>query len=89
MESKSSDRSLNRPVIMTLEEWERVFDNIQKRERPSVYLIRSKMQKVLGFTVRSHNEWDKDSKNTHTIRLDFYNAEKRTMFLLKYGNGKD
>jgi hypothetical protein len=28
-------------------------------------------------------------KHERTVRLDFYDEKKRTMFLLKYGNGKD
>lgn len=28
-------------------------------------------------------------KHERTVRLDFYDEKKRTMFLLKYGNGQD
>jgi hypothetical protein len=28
-------------------------------------------------------------KHERTVRLDFYDEAKRTMFLLKYGNGQD
>jgi hypothetical protein len=33
--------------------------------------------------------WYEGKTNVHTIRLDFYDEQKRTMFLLKYGNGRD
>jgi hypothetical protein len=74
-------------------------------------MLRDKMRKVLGFTVREHSEWVKDSKaytevltplslmidfeldgwhkgkrHDHTIRLDFYSENKRTMFLLKFSD---
>lgn len=31
--------------------------------------------------------WFEGKVNVHTVRLDFYDDQKRTMFLLKYGNG--
>jgi hypothetical protein len=33
--------------------------------------------------------WYEGKTNIHTVRLDFYDDQKRTMFLLKYGNGQD
>ena len=33
--------------------------------------------------------WFEGKKNVHTVRLDFYDEQKRTMFLLKYGNGQN
>ena len=33
--------------------------------------------------------WYEGKTNVHTVRLDFYDEQKRTMFLLKYGNGQD
>ena len=57
-------------------------------------LIREKMKVVLGFTVRRHTEWilepGADRRHPeHSIRLDFYNEPKRTMFLLKYSEYLD
>ena len=33
--------------------------------------------------------WFKDRVHRETVHLDFYDEQKRTMFLLKYGNGQD
>lgn len=33
--------------------------------------------------------WFKDRVQEHSVHLDFYDEQKRTMFLLKYGNGQD
>jgi hypothetical protein len=33
--------------------------------------------------------WYEGKRNLHTVRLDFYDEQKRTMFLLKYGNGQN
>ena len=104
---------MSKPVVMSPEQWDTVLDRIKQREKPSVYLSRSKMKQVLGFTVRDHREYVKDpdyvkqpedkddwaymepagwfegKMNVHTVRLDFYDEQKRTMFLLRYGNGQD
>jgi hypothetical protein len=33
--------------------------------------------------------WFEGKINVRTVRLDFYDEQKRTMFLLRYGNGQD
>ena len=103
---------MSKPVVMSPEQWRTVLERIKQREKPSVYLSRSKMKEALGFTVRDHREyvrdpdyvtladndwsnpftgdnWYQGKTNVHTVRLDFYDEQKRTMFLLKYGNGQD
>ena len=103
---------MSKPVVMSSDQWAAILDRIKQREKPSVYLSRSRMKEVLGFTVRDHREYVKDldyvrrpqdkdewfymepagwfegKMNVHTIRLDFYDEQKRTMFLLRYGNGQ-
>ena len=103
---------MSKPIVMSSDQWNTILDRIKQREKPSVYLSRSRMKAVLGFTVRDHREYvtdqdyvrrpqDKDEWfnmepagwfegkiNVHTIRLDFYDDQKRTMFLLRYGNGQ-
>ena len=104
---------MSKPVVMTPDQWLTILYRIKQREKPSVYLSRTKMKDVLGFTVRDHREYVKDPDyvrlpqdkddwfymepagwfegkiNVHTVRLDFYDDQKRTMFLLRYGNGQD
>jgi hypothetical protein len=76
---------------LSFNEWHEILQQIAKHHPRSVWMIRPKMRKVLGFTVREHEEWEpfRDTPNRHlirTIRLDFYDEAKRTMFLLKYGD---
>lgn len=101
-----------KPVTMEPQQWAAIFERIKQKEKPSVYLSRTKMKEVLGFTVRDHREYVKDPNyvkrpddgewynmepagwfegktSVHTVRLDFYDEQKRTMFLLKYGNGQN
>jgi hypothetical protein len=102
---------MSKPIVMSPDQWNSILDRIKQREKPSVYLSRSRMKEVLGFTVRDHREYVKDTDyvrqpdngewynmhvegwfegktNVHTVRLDFYDEQKRTMFLLRYGNGQ-
>lgn len=73
-----------KPVVLEEQQWENILENIKHRERPSVYLIRGKMKEVLGFTVRSHQQEDRDLYWGRKIHLDFYDEQKRLIFLLKY-----
>jgi hypothetical protein len=101
-----------KPVIVTEEQWERIWESMKTRERPSTVLSRSKMREVLGFTNRTHEqyvtrdqllgpvgeeEWnimmtlfkagkENDKVFQRTVHLDFYDEQKRVMFLLKYGD---
>ena len=86
---------MSKPVILSEGSWLKIYNHIARNYPPSVLLVRSKMQSVLGFTSRTHEEW-LDSEvyisdvsygtrwRTKTIHLDFYREPKRTMFLLKY-----
>jgi len=99
---------MSKPIVMSPQQWDSLLATIKNREKRSVWLSRSKMKEVLGFTVRNHNEWVKEERpqeeiswwnedegwykgkrHDHTVRLDFYDEQKRTMFLLKYGNGQN
>lgn len=102
-----------KPVIILPEQWDRVWEEIKRREKPSTFLSRNKMREVMGFTNRNHegyvdkdkalrnstnDEWfdlewyaDKEGPNTgkvwqRAVHLDFYDEQKRVMFLLKYGD---
>lgn len=87
-----------KPVVLTEKQWKTIREQLKKDYPPSVWLSRSKMREVLGFTDREHTDWlgywDNATPEDRivgkhgykvTIRLDFYDESKRTMFLLKYG----
>lgn len=86
-------------TALTEKQWEQIREQLKKDYPPSVWLTRNKMRDVLGFTNREHTEWlgywdnanDQDRlAGNHgyktSIRLDWYDEAKRTMFLLKYGD---
>jgi len=74
-----------RPVVLTVEKWKIIRTELQTEHPKTVFMIRDKMKRVLGFTVREHKRWDEGVVNMmFEIHLDFYSERKRTMFLLKF-----
>lgn len=72
-----------RALKLTLNEWQKILIEIAKHHPRSVWMVRPKMRRVLGFTPREHREWI-DDEYRHSVHLDFYDESQRTMFLLKY-----
>lgn len=73
-------------IRLTINQWQNIVMEIAKHHPRSVWMVRPKMRKVLGFTPREHQEWVEDRGYRSMIHLDFYDESKRTMFLLKYGD---
>jgi hypothetical protein len=74
-------------IALTVSQWQRIREEMHNDYPKTVFMLRDKMKRVLGFTVREHNEWvikPDGGYGEHSIRLDFYNERKYTMFLLKY-----
>lgn len=70
-------------VILTTRKWKKIRAELYTEYPKTVFMIRSKMKAVLGFTVREHQEWN-DGEYSMRIHLDFFSANKRTMFMLKF-----
>ena len=76
-----------KPVVLTQRQWNSVLEQIKKNHPRSVWLIRDKMKRVLGFTPRDHTDYTQDDhRYRYTVHLDFFDEQQRTMFLLKYGD---
>jgi hypothetical protein len=76
-----------KPVVLSVSQWQAIRAELQTEHPRTVFMLRDKMKRVLGFTVREHNDWipKLDGGYTeHSIRLDFYSERKYTMFLLKF-----
>lgn len=76
-----------KPVKLTVEQWKHIRTELQTEHPKTVFMLRDKMKRVLGFTVREHKEWIGKPDGGYTdyqIHLDFYSPNKRTMFLLKF-----
>jgi hypothetical protein len=73
--------------MITLEqrEWEHIYKKLKVdwTHKPSVFLIRDVMKRELGFTTRSHQDWNQ-GRYRDIMYLDFYDDSAETMFRLKY-----
>ncbi len=73
--------------MLSVDQWKTIRKDLQEEYPKTVFMIRSKMRSVLGFTVREHKEFVPKMDGGYYefgIHLDFYSENKRTMFLLKY-----
>lgn len=87
---------MSKSIKLSEPDWATLHDRIKQDYPKSVWLVRDKMRRVLGFVPREHKEWRSYDPNTiikdhwwgHgptiTIYLDFYDDSKKTIFLLKY-----
>ena len=76
-----------RPVILNVEQWKTIRTELQTEYPKTVFMLRDKMKRVLGFTVREHKAWipkPDGGYSDYQIHLDFFSENKRTMFLLKF-----
>lgn len=93
---------MSKPIVLSEEDWAALHERLLQDYPRSVMLLRDRTKSVLGFSVRRHQEWlgsynDASPENRRrghygyreTVRLDFYNEPKRTMFLLKYSEYLD
>jgi hypothetical protein len=72
-------------VKLSQGQWRKVLEHLHEEYPKTVFMIRSKMKAVLGFTIREHNHWE-NGEHEFQIHLDFYSENKRTMFLLKFSH---
>ena len=76
-----------KPIVLSISQWQAIRAELQTEHPRTVFMLRDKMKRVLGFTVREHNEWvikPDGGYGEHSIHLDFYSERKYTMFLLKF-----
>lgn len=71
-------------ISISLEKWDLLKERLKKDYNPNILLIRDRTREVLGFVERTHRFFDGNSYWTHKIYLDFYNEQKKTMFILRY-----
>jgi hypothetical protein len=74
-------------ITLPENQWRKILVQLQQDYpyRPSMFLLRNTMKRVLGFTVRNNTpSWDVKTGYTHTVSLDFFDEHKKTMFILRY-----
>lgn len=72
-------------IALTNKSWLRLKEQIVKDYGRTTIMISWRLKDTLGFTVREHADYDVDYELRKPIRLDFYDEQLQTLFLLKYG----
>lgn len=76
-----------KPIRLSTRQWRTILAVMHEEYPRTVFMLRDKMKRTLGFTVREHREYVPKMDGGYyenQIHLDFYSENKRTMFLLKY-----
>lgn len=74
-------------IQLSLRTWLKVYNQLAKDYSPSVLIIRDKMRRTLGFTVRRYQQGDPSMVSYYeSIFLDFYDEKKKSMFLLRFSH---
>lgn len=85
---------MSKPIVITPEQWDTLKEHLLTQHPKSHIIISWKCKEKLGFTVRSHEQWEtfqlatgiKKNRLINSICLDFYNDSVQTMFRLRYSD---
>jgi len=73
-------------ITLTHQKWQKLKEQIAGDYGRAAVLVSWRTKAMLGFTVREHRDYQSDASwdQENTIRLDFYDEQLQTLFLLKY-----
>lgn len=71
-------------LVISLDNWKPIRSRICHEYGDNFFLIRSRVERELGFTSRNHQEWYHNTGWKKDIRLDFHDPVIATFFQLKY-----
>jgi hypothetical protein len=71
-------------LVFSHQDWQKIRIRITEEYGPTFFLIRSRVERELGFTSRNHREWYHNSGWNKDIRLDFRDPTRATFFQIKY-----
>ena len=54
-----------KPVVLSTSQWQQILADLHQEHPRTVFMIRDKMRRVLGFTVREHNAWVNKPKHEY------------------------
>lgn len=76
---------MTKTLTLSHDAWEELKDKIAEDYGRTTVLISWRLKSTLGFTVREHRDYTQDEwQKRNTIRLDFWDEQLQTLFLLKY-----
>jgi len=62
-----------RPVILNVRQWQEIRAQLHQEHPRTVFMLRTKMKDILGFTVRDHTSWiDKPSEEYRREVKDYH-----------------
>jgi len=74
-------------ITITHAAWDDLKNKIAADYSQATVLISWRLRATLGFTVREHHDYYSDTwDKKNTIRLDFWDKNLQTLFLLKYSS---
>lgn len=73
-------------ISMTHKSWELLKEQIIKDYGRTTIMISWRLKETLGFTIREHHDYRSDYNTRKPIKLDFYDEQLQTLFLLKYSD---
>ena len=71
-------------LVLAKKDWEKIRLRISEEYGPTFFLIRSRVERELGFTSRNHKEWYYETGWKSDVRLDFRDPARATFFQIKY-----
>ena len=71
-------------IVLDKNNWFQIQTRIKQEYGDTFFLIRSRVERELGFTCRNHREWYHESGFRHDVRLDFQDPARATFFQIKY-----
>lgn len=70
-----------KPVVLSVSQWQSILADLHQEHPRTVFMIRDKMRKVLGFTVREHNAWI--GKSNQEYQKEYAEYQQRQSRLTK------
>ena len=61
-----------KPVRLTVTQWQAILAELHKEHPRTVFMVRDKMRRVLGFTVREHSGWVDKPKHEYDYEYQKY-----------------
>ena len=71
-------------IELTTWHWEKIKERLVDDYGKGVLLLRDRLKREFGLTVRMHSEYPRKGYTKSVICLDFYDDAKETLFRLKY-----
>ena len=66
-------------VVLTVGQWQHILADLHQEHPRTVFMIRDKMRKVLGFTVREHNAWVNKPSEEYRREVKDYHLRQSQM----------